>query len=151
MHSLGREGCHRGRCVECGIWFLTKRCNRKQRSLSCPFGCRVSRAYRLSTERSRAYYQSPEGRKKKRELNRKRDRRKVEPKPVVKALSEYPSEGLIKHAVFVLKLARVKPCRDDVIEFLRESHVIWRQLSLACFEDCGYFNLRGEEIGRWPP
>lgn len=60
------------RCRHCRIFFLTARCNRGRQDLSCPFGCREAHRKQQSHQRSLAYYRTEEGRKKKRELNRKR-------------------------------------------------------------------------------
>ncbi len=158
VHALGREGCYRARCVECGIWFLTRRCNHRHKNLCCPFGCREIRALRLSGRRCRDYYRSPEGKQKKQDLNRKRDRRKkplgesvVTPLPAPSPAVQFPSKSLIRHAVFIVLLAKVTVSLGEVGEVLQMSHAIWRQLSLASFEDFCDTDFRGEEKRRWPP
>jgi len=60
------------RCRHCRIFFLTARCNRGRTDLFCPFGCREAHRKQQSHQRSQAYYRTEEGRKKKRDLNRKR-------------------------------------------------------------------------------
>jgi hypothetical protein len=54
------------------MYFLTALCNRGRKDLSCPFGCREAHHQKQSHQRSQAYYRTAEGRRKKRELNRKR-------------------------------------------------------------------------------
>lgn len=72
------------RCRPCGIFFLTDRRNAGRRDLGCPFGCSRAHRRQASTRRSVAYYQEPEGKEKKREINaRRRSRgRKASPAPV---------------------------------------------------------------------
>ena len=60
------------RCRHCGIFFLTHPGNAGRKDLGCPFGCRKAHRQRQSTIRSVAYYRSPEGKRKKRDLNQKR-------------------------------------------------------------------------------
>lgn len=60
------------RCRQCRIFFLTHPRNAGRQDLRCSFGCRAAHGRRSSNERSRAYYQSEEGRVKKRALNGKR-------------------------------------------------------------------------------
>jgi hypothetical protein len=62
------------RCCECRIFFLTHPRNAGRRDLRCPFGCREMHRRRSSTHRSVAYYQTPEGKQKKKLQNGKRGR-----------------------------------------------------------------------------
>jgi len=150
VREVGRGGrCHRAHCVECGIWFLTGRCNRTHKNLSCPFGCAQARGRRLSAKRSRIYYRSPEGKKKKRELNLRRDRRQKSKVP--RRISTFPSATLLRHAIFIVGLCRATHCPAEIVRFLQEAVSLWRQLSLACFEISGYWVLEKEEKHRWPP
>jgi hypothetical protein len=57
-------------------FFLTHPRNAQRNDLDCPFGCREARRKRKSTERSTAYYQTPEGKIKKQQHNARRDSRK---------------------------------------------------------------------------
>jgi len=84
LRSLLRRQPHRRRCLtrcrHCRIFFFTDPRNTgrkdmprgKRQDLGCPFGCREAHRQQESTSRSRAYYQSPEGRQKKRDLNQRR-------------------------------------------------------------------------------
>ena len=60
------------RCCNCGIFFLTNPRNAGRQDLRCPFGCREAHRAQSSTERSVAYYRTPEGKIKKKFQNDKR-------------------------------------------------------------------------------
>jgi len=60
------------RCRHCRIFFLTHPRNAGRWDLGCPFGCKEAHRKQRSTERSVAYYQSAEGKVKKRLQNGKR-------------------------------------------------------------------------------
>jgi len=60
------------RCVHCRIYFVTDPRNRGRRDIRCPYGCRQAHGKKNSTKRSVAYYQTPEGKIKKRIQNSKR-------------------------------------------------------------------------------
>jgi len=60
------------RCRHCRIFFLTDPRNAGRRDLGCPFGCREAHGKHQSNCRSKAYYQTKEGKGKKRDLNAKR-------------------------------------------------------------------------------
>lgn len=59
-------------CRHCGIRFLTHRRNANRRNLHCPFGCREHHRRQQANERSRKYYRTEQGRRKKKLLNGKR-------------------------------------------------------------------------------
>ena len=61
-------------CGHCQILFFTHPRNAGRNDLRCPFGCRQAHRRQKSAERSAAYYQSKEGKKKKVELNQRRNR-----------------------------------------------------------------------------
>jgi len=60
------------RCRHCRIFFLTHPCNVGRRDLGCPFGCREAHRRRRSIQRSTEYYETKEGKIKKKMLNGKR-------------------------------------------------------------------------------
>lgn len=60
------------RCRFCRIYFLTTPSNRGREDLGCPFGCADSHRHTKSNKRSHEYYKTPEGKVKKKELNRRR-------------------------------------------------------------------------------
>ena len=62
----------RSRCRHCRIFFLTYFRNAWRSDLYCPYGCREAHRKIASNKRSTAYYQSTEGKAKKRALNRQR-------------------------------------------------------------------------------
>ena len=62
----------RTRCRHCGLFFLTHPRNAGRKDLGCPFGCREAHRRVASQQRSTAYYQSKEGKLKKKALNRQR-------------------------------------------------------------------------------
>ena len=108
----------------------------KQPGLRCPFGCRQRRDGLKSAERTKDYYQSPEGKAKKRELNKKRNRKRkdlqVQPEVRLQALvGSFPSKALIDHAICVATIVKVTISRGFVLALLNEAHASWRQLSLA--------------------
>ena len=57
------------RCTHCPIFFITHPCNAGRTDLGCPFGCSETHRKNESTKRSTAYYQTPEGKEKKKQLN----------------------------------------------------------------------------------
>lgn len=60
------------RCAHCRIYFLTDPRNRGRKDIRCPYGCRQAHRQKSSTKRSVAYYQTSEGKIKKRIQNSKR-------------------------------------------------------------------------------
>ena len=73
---------HITRCVDCGIYFITDPRNKDRADLRCPFGCRDAHRRRCSNERSTVYYQTANGKYKKRLLNQRRCRRSEAPSVV---------------------------------------------------------------------
>lgn len=59
-------------CTCCGIEFLADPRNAVRTDLCCPFGCREAQRRRRARERSKAYYRTEAGWKKKKALNGKR-------------------------------------------------------------------------------
>lgn len=158
--EVGKSGGFQVRCVECGIKFLTKSCNRKHINLCCPFGCKKVRIARLSAKRSRIYYETPEGKKKKQELNRKRKRGKkaAELDLFLPTLSDspdrapvFPSKTLVEYGVFICSLMGKKSSMEEIRDVLEKSGAIWRQLSLDCFDGFCDTELRGGKGELWPP
>ena len=67
------------RCRDCRIFFLTHPRNRGRRDLRCPFGCRDAHRKQRSTERSTEYYNTEEGKTKKKLQNGKRRQSERQP------------------------------------------------------------------------
>jgi hypothetical protein len=59
-------------CKDCGVRFLTVANNHKRKDLRCPFGCREAHKKEQAKVRSTEYYQTPEGKIKREQLNRRR-------------------------------------------------------------------------------
>ena len=68
-------------CIQCSIPFPVHSCNKERDNILCPFGCRQERKKKKSRERSKAYYKTPEGRKKKQILNQRYRDKKASKKP----------------------------------------------------------------------
>ena len=69
------------RCRHCNIIFLTDFRNVGRCDIDCPFGCRNAHRKKRSTQRSTAYYQTAEGKFKKKLLNvRHKGQGRPEPK-----------------------------------------------------------------------
>ena len=62
----------RTRCRHCRLFFLTHPRNAGRQDLGCHFGCREAHGKAASNQRSVAYYQTDEGKKRKQALNRRR-------------------------------------------------------------------------------
>jgi hypothetical protein len=63
-------------CRHCGIHFLCDARNHGRRDLGCPFGCQQAYRRQRSAQRSADYYQSDEGKAKKKFHNGKRGRKR---------------------------------------------------------------------------
>lgn len=65
------QGCA-VRCCHCGIRFFTHPRNAGRQNLRCPFGCRQHHRRQRTNARSKKYYRTDSGRRKKKLLNGKR-------------------------------------------------------------------------------
>jgi hypothetical protein len=131
------------RCRHCRIFFLTdpRNAGRKderavgRKDLGCPFGCSEAHSKEQSTQRSVAYYQSEEGKKKKRDLNQRR-RRPIAPNPP-KQEGEAPSqtvagswpEPVVEHVRVVVSLIEGRPVSQE--EILKMLAAVLRQQGLC--------------------
>ncbi len=130
------------RCRHCRIYFLTDRRNagRKderevgRQDLRCPFGCSKAHAKQQSTQRSVAYYQTEEGKRKKQRLNQRR-RRSAGKAPAPENESLPPPAGapwpepVVEHVRVVVSLIEGRRVsRDEILQMLTE---VLRQPSLA--------------------
>jgi hypothetical protein len=117
------------RCRHCGIFFLTHPGNRGRKDLGCPFGCRKAHRQRQSTIRSVAYYRTPEGKRKKRDLNQKRRRQpannqcSLEPRVGVQA-PEGSGSGcdhfVLAYVRMVVSLIEGRPVsRSEILQMLQ--------------------------------
>jgi hypothetical protein len=71
------------RCRDCRIFFLTHPRNAGRRDLRCPFGCREAHRKQRSSERSIEYYNTEEGKTKKKLQNGKRRQSERRPGPAI--------------------------------------------------------------------
>jgi hypothetical protein len=94
------------RCRHCRIFFLTHPSNGGRKDLGCPFGCRDEHRRRRSSKRSTEYYQTAEGKFKKRMQNSKRTE--------VPAKESIPGQG--KAAAFE---SRETSFNAHVVDYLR--------------------------------
>jgi hypothetical protein len=124
-------------CCQCHIEFPTSFSNRGRTDLRCPFGCRQKHRKKKSNERSKAYYQTPEGKVKKQEQNSKRktatqDKKVQEAKSIHQDLFNFLSSLLsviigktIKQAELQeLIVKTLKNLRQHPLEFLVDGLVL---------------------------
>ena len=89
-------------CRHCGILFFTHPRNKGRNDLGCPFGCREARRREKSTQRSVAYYRSKDGKKKKIELNQRRNQE--EDSRDSKGHGPEPDQPILLHIGMVVSL-----------------------------------------------
>jgi len=107
---------------------LTHPRNSGRNDIDCPFGCREARRRRKSTKRSTAYYQTAEGKIKKRQQNARRGSRATPP-------SE-PNPPLIVHLQMVTSLIEDRAvAMSEILAMLRR---ILRQHSIGWLEESVY-------------
>jgi hypothetical protein len=121
-------------CRLCQILFLTSSSNRYRRDLFCPFGCREADQRRRSHERSRSYYQSPEGKQAKRLLNQRRylQRAKEEKK---ETSSSYEGDSFLDYLRFVVEGIEGRRISRGEIQELRDRWKKGRQRGLLTEKD----------------
>lgn len=108
------------KCRHCKIFFLTDPRNAHRNDIDCPFGCRQTHRKQCAKQRSTAYYQTPEGKFKKKQLNARRSGQdRASPKL---------DTTLIVHLKVVTSLIEARPVGLAQIIFMVKS--ILRQLSL---------------------
>ena len=122
--------CCRVHCASCEIIFFTSPHNKRRTDLNCPFGCQNYQKHLKSNQRSIAYYQTKQGKEKKKSLNKKRT-----PKiDQISALTENDSKDnsrevvpLIKYLVALISRIECKPISIEQV------HNIMRQHSIAIY------------------
>jgi hypothetical protein len=116
----------RTRCRHCRIFFLTHPRNAGRRDLGCPFGCRDTHRKRRSTERSIEYYNTEEGKTKKKIQNGKRRQSERRPGQAI-ALEEPEPErngnrweaGIVDYVRMATSLIEGRPVsRQEILEML---------------------------------
>ena len=112
------------RCRDCGIFFLTHPRNAGRHDLRCPFGCRDAHRKRTSTRRSVDYYNTEEGKTKKKLQNGKR--RQSERVPAVELDEPEPSREEIRWDAGIVDYVRMvtsliegrRVSRQEILEML---------------------------------
>lgn len=118
------------RCRHCGIFFLTDFRNAARHDIDCPFGCRNAHRKKCSTQRSTAYYQTAEGKFKKKQLNARRNSRGMAAARV--------EQTLIIHLGVVTSLIEGRPV--SLAEIVAMVKRILRQHSMDNRENLVYQN-----------
>lgn len=117
----------RTRCRDCRIFFLTHPRNTGRHDLRCPFGCRDRHRKRSSTRRSVDYYNTEEGKAKKKLQNSKR--RQSERVPAVELDEPEPAReeirwdaGIVDYVRMVTSLIEGRPVsRQEILEMLERA------------------------------
>ena len=117
------------RCRDCRIFFLTHPRNAGRRDLRCPFGCREAHRKRRSTERSVEYYNTEEGKTKKKIQNGKRRRSERRHGQVLGRDVPEPERdgirwdaGIVDYVRIVTSLIESRPVsRQEILEMLGRS------------------------------
>ena len=116
----------RVRCLDCGIFFLTAKANKGRLVLRCPCGCRDHVKQEKSNRRTVEYYRTEEGRLKKKELNRRRQKAQVPP-----AASRHPEKARLRYYQWLMGMIDGRePTFDEVRELLSKIQGKLRQPSL---------------------
>jgi hypothetical protein len=111
------------RCRYCRIFFLTHPRNAGRQDLRCPFGCRDTHRKRRSTERSIEYYNTAEGKTKKKIQNGKR-RQSERPSDAAVDKAEPERDGIrdagiVDYLQMVTSLIEGRPVsRLEILEML---------------------------------
>lgn len=117
------------RCRHCRIFFVAHPRNGEREDLGCPFGCREAHRKKRSSERSTAYYRTPEGKEKKAQLNsRRREGSARDPA----AESERPAPPAAESGAIEFDAAIVAHVR--VVVSLIEGFVVSREEVVAMLE-----------------
>jgi len=115
------------RCRDCGIFFFTDPRNKGRKNLRCVFGCRQAQQRENSLRRSKEYYDSAEGKVKKKIQNGKRKKGasvgdasdSVEARADAKEVQV--DEMTVKHLQTVLSLIEGrKISREEILELVRQ-------------------------------
>jgi len=126
------------RCRYCTIAFLTTPSNRDRHDLLCPFGCRENHKRHQSKKRSTAFYQTSDGKKIKKELNRRRYIKK-------EGSSQQKNEGLkrwnphlLNHLRFIISiLEEIRMTKVELQVLLNHFLKKWRQHPLFIWSETG--------------
>jgi len=123
------------RCWHCRIFFVAAACNAGRKG-GCPFGCASAHRRREWRRTSAEYYENPQGKKKKSELNQRRKNKAipaVEPEPSARTPApgkEIPAllVGYVQRVVSVIEGRPVS--REEILAMLakeKRQHSMVRQ------------------------
>jgi hypothetical protein len=127
------------KCRHCQIFFLTHPRNSGRRDLGCPFGCRQAHRRQNAVKRSSEYYQSAEGKIKKRYLNTRRSECELKPSQTQSSIDGCETgvdPSVILHIRMVTSLIEGRAV--GLKEILRMIEGILRQHSIDKAEKVSY-------------
>jgi len=129
------------------MFFLSSPSNVKRTDLRCPFGCRDAHRRRESSRRSAAYYRTPEGRIKKRALNRRRyEVSACDSGEAARADASDEDESIIVYVCLLIGMISGRSVGRVEVEAMHAR--ISRQHSLR---QGGRFDYRVEQLNKDPP
>jgi hypothetical protein len=113
------------RCAICRLFFLVNSRAAWHKCVCCPYGCRPIRQRELSDKRVTAYYEKPEGRRKKAALNRARSLKETAaaapaaPAAAPPAADAGPSPAVITHLQVVTSFFEGRPVgREEILSLM---------------------------------
>jgi len=132
------------RCVHCRIYFITHPRNCKRTDIRCPYGCRQSHRKASSTRRSVAYYQTKEGKIKKRIQNSKRSRKVISEKVQTNVENPRIDETTVGYLLMITRF--IEGRRVTLDELLHLVFSFLRQHSMDRYKKAFYplENSRGD-------
>lgn len=132
LRSIVKEKPHLRKCLtrcrHCRIWFFTHPRNAGRKDLGCPFGCRQSFRAKSAIQRSIEYYQSPEGKVKKRYLNARRNGKSTPDEKPVNDGEPALDQAVVCHIQLTTRLIEGRAV--SLKEILGMIEQILRQLSI---------------------
>jgi hypothetical protein len=113
------------RCWQCRIFFVAAACNAGRKG-GCPFGCAQAHRQREWRRTSAEYYENPQGKKKKSDLNQQRKRKPASPEgPEPSAPAQAPGPGkqipplLVGYVQRVVSAIEARPVsREEIVAML---------------------------------
>jgi len=134
-------------CCHCGIYFLTHSRNAGRSDLRCPFGCREAHQKKESTRRSVEYYQTPEGKFKKKLINDRRGQgKRTDEKHQQREESRETNISIVEIVPYLQTVASLLEGRrvsaDEILEVLNRK---MRQHSMFIPGERGYIGPYYEE------
>lgn len=116
------------RCVDCEIYLITSCSNRGREDIRCPFGCRECNKKATSNKRSRAYYKTIAGKKKKQKQNENRYRRSNQSSIETKKSSKEEKGSFLGYLRFILSIIEGRFISwQDINDILEACFKKWSQ------------------------